>query len=148
MASDSEKFSYRARRLRFTNGRSATVLELAGAIDPDTMSEFATILMMTVKGDGSSLVADFTNLLYISPSGVDMFMRYARETEAAGGAVVVCGLSLMMRIMLKAVGCLPQLKVAPDQLRAAGMCIGGEKKTVQRERRGCAVGGGLAVVAV
>lgn len=77
----------------------AVVLSPAGRIDHTHADSFGAALAPHVRdcrGDGASLVIDFSNVSFISSIGLRALMIAIKQVKPQGGRMVLCALSPMV----------------------------------------------------
>jgi anti-anti-sigma factor len=99
----------------------ALVLALAGQVDSAAAPALAGRLEEAVNAPASRIVLDLERLEYIGSAGFRALLVAAKHSSAAGGRIVVCGLSERMRQLFEIAGFLELFPVARD--RAAAIAL-------------------------
>lgn len=91
-----------------------TILSLTGRISHASASELVTAFTRH-GGSGRPVVVDLSGVDYVSSAGFHAFEQAARQLQAAGAALIVCGLQDAVRPAFTLAGPIPALIVATDR---------------------------------
>ena len=79
--------------IRRNDRDSAAVIELQGRLDITSSPELEAAANEILANGQGTLVIDCSGLKYISSSGLRVLLIAARQFSAAGGRLVLCGVS-------------------------------------------------------
>jgi anti-sigma B factor antagonist len=91
-----------------------TILSLAGRISHASVGELVTAFKRH-GGDAHPVIVDLSGVDYVSSAGFHAFEQAARQLQAAGGALILCGLQDAVRPAFTLAGVIPALTVATDR---------------------------------
>jgi len=80
------------------------LLSVSGRLDAMTAPDFEKACMGLLKEGNTNVVADLSNLEYISSAGLRSFLFAAKKLKATGGDLRFCGLSGMVKEVFKVSG--------------------------------------------
>jgi len=69
------------------------ILSLSGRLDATTAKTFQERILSVINSGAQRLVVDFSQLEYISSSGVQVFYQVSVKLKEKGGRIVFCRLS-------------------------------------------------------
>src|SRR5215475_15956739 len=69
------------------------ILSLSGRLDATTAKTFQERILSVIDSGAQRLVVDFSQLEYISSSGVQVFYQVSVKLKEKGGRIVFCRLS-------------------------------------------------------
>lgn len=96
----------------------AMVVTVAGRVDSATAREFENALIPPIEGGQRFLVVDFSNVDYISSSGLRVLLMSAKRMSAAQGIFRLCGVSDQVLNVLEIAGFTRIVSIS-DDLEAA-----------------------------
>ncbi len=94
------------------------VLTLAGRVGHASGPVLAETLTRLLEIGNPCLVVDFTGVDYISSAGLEVLERAAATAAAAGGALIVTGVSDPVRMAFDLAGILSTLPSEPSRAQA------------------------------
>lgn len=100
-----------------------TAIAVGGRLDSTSAPALDERLRAAVSRPGAGVVVDLARLAYISSAGFRVLLLAAKEAEATGSRLVLCGLAGPVRQLFEIGGFLPLFKVAEsraDALTRAG----------------------------
>lgn len=102
--------------LRVTQDRrdGILVISLTGRISHASAGLFRRTLDEAIQRGAAHLVIDLGGVDYLSSSALPILQDVHTRLAAIGGALVLCGLTETVRIVLDLSGLLPQLAVEPS----------------------------------
>lgn len=103
---------------RSDEGDGITVLHLEGFLDAHTAPEFEKAIQGEIDQNRFKLIADGTNLTYISSAGLGVFMGFVEEVRENGGDIKISGLIPKVRSVFEILG-FPEIFDIMDDLPAA-----------------------------
>jgi len=102
--------------VRETGG--VNILDFSGNLDTNT-APAAEIEVNKLIGEGEEkIVFNFSNLNYISSSGLRVLLATAKKLSASGGAMKVCGLNSVVQEVFDISGFASILSLAVDEEEA------------------------------
>ncbi len=79
------------------NEAMCTVIAVTGRLDTRTAPEWEKQCGDIIQSGGSKFVLDLTALEYVSSAGLRCVLSIAKKLKASGGALVLCGLSGLVK---------------------------------------------------
>ena len=70
----------------------AVIIKVSGRMDAESASTFEEMCQDTVKAGNANLIADFTDLEYVSSMGLRSILAAAKTAQDRGGNLTICGL--------------------------------------------------------
>jgi anti-anti-sigma factor len=100
------------------------VLVLAGRVAHASSRALDERISRLLHAGNVRLVMDFTGVDYVSSAGLDVVGRAAASAEAAGGALIVTGLSDPVRMVFDLAGVLASVACAESREEAIARASG------------------------
>jgi anti-anti-sigma factor len=99
--------------MEFTSSKNNDfyVLDVKGRMDATTAHEFEKQGRMWLEQNEKSILIDMSGVEYISSAGLRSILVAAKETKAAGGEMIFCGLSGIVAEVFKMSGFEAMFKV-------------------------------------
>ena len=94
------------------------VAVFVGSLDTNTASEAEQTFGQVIAAGGSKILADFTQLAYISSAGLRVLLATAKQLRGAGGDLRLCGLNETVQEVLDISGFSSILTIAESQADA------------------------------
>jgi anti-anti-sigma factor len=83
---------------------SYLALHLSGRLDTSNYGELEKKLVAFIDGGEKMIAIDCSNMVYISSSGLRVFLMALKKTSAIGGKLVLCGLQDNIREIFEIAG--------------------------------------------
>lgn len=71
---------------------NATVVRVSGRMDAENASSFEDVCSEAIRTGTTRLIADLTELEYVSSMGLRSILAVAKTAQSKGGALSLCGL--------------------------------------------------------
>ena len=75
----------------------AVILALSGKLDATTAKTFEDRILGVINSGAQRLVVDLSQLVYVSSSGLRVFLLAAKRLQATDGKIVLCALKDQIR---------------------------------------------------
>lgn len=105
-------------KLTDTKQGTVTVVAVGGRLDGTGAPELETHCRALILAGGIHLLLDFEGVDYISSAGLRSLLVIAKQIKAAGGGLVLCSLTAMVREVLEISGFDKILTVTADRTAA------------------------------
>jgi len=109
----------------FDSVDGALLAQPGGRIDSNTAGQFEQELLTRIEAGEARVVLDFSALDYISSAGLRVVLMAAKRTQAAQGALALCGLNESIREVFEISGFLSILTVCEGRDEALLAVTGG-----------------------
>lgn len=93
------------------------IIEVSGDVDASSSIHLDTAISKAI-GEKTDIIADLTNLSYISSAGLGVFMSYLQELENNDQKLILCGLNEKVLEVFQILG-LDQLLIIKDNIEEA-----------------------------
>ena len=90
------------------------IIGIAGRLESSTSEALENTLVSRIDDGNIKIVIDFTELEYISSSGLRTLLMAAKKIKARQGGFVMSGMGTHIREVFEVVGLLPILTVIDD----------------------------------
>jgi len=77
--------------IKKTTINQVEIFEISGRIDANNAKDFENVLVQSIEGGATKMIADLTNLEYISSSGLRIFLFVAKKI-GKNGFIHLCSL--------------------------------------------------------
>jgi anti-anti-sigma factor len=104
--------------IRVRDERGVKVAEVEGRIDTATSRVFEQRCAEVIDGGARKMALDLAAVAYISSAGLSSVLAVVKRMGAAGGAIVVCGLTGVVKEVFAISGFDTIMPVVPDLARA------------------------------
>jgi anti-anti-sigma factor len=94
------------------------VLRVSGRMDAENAPQFEGICQSCIAEGYTSLVADLSELAYVSSMGLRSFLSVAKTLQSKGGALRLCGLKGLVKQVFEITG-LMQINSVYDTVESA-----------------------------
>jgi anti-sigma B factor antagonist len=106
-------------QLQRTISGGLVTLGLEGYLDAHTAPAFEKAVQQEIDAGNMRLIADCTNLTYISSAGLGVFMSFIEDIRAAGGDLKICGLQPKVAQVFEVLGFESIFEIVPTAADAA-----------------------------
>ncbi len=89
-------------KTRAQNG--ATIIELSGSLDGNTVNEAQEKIMPLLSANNFSLLLDLKSCSYISSAGLRLLLMAAKQLSIQGGVLLLIGLSAEIKDVMEMTG--------------------------------------------
>jgi anti-sigma B factor antagonist len=90
---------------------NATVVRVSGRMDAENASSFEDACSAAIRGGNAKLIADVTELEYVSSMGLRSFLTVAKTAQSKGGSLSLCGLRGLPRQVFEMTRLMPLFPV-------------------------------------
>ena len=80
------------------------VLQVSGRLDTSNYGDLEKKLVACIDGGEHTIAIDCSDMVYISSSGLRVFLMALKKTTAVGGKLVLCGLQDNIREIFEIAG--------------------------------------------
>ncbi len=99
-------------------------IEPQGRLDAITVPALEAVLDQHLAANHVRLVLDMAGVAYLSSSGLRALLRARKSAQAAGGDVVLCGMTPRVREVFEMIGFTSLFRVFDDVADAAASFVG------------------------
>jgi anti-anti-sigma factor len=96
------------------------IFAVSGRVDLSGVAEFQEGVTRAIEAGARKIVMDLSGLLYISSSGLGVFVLALKQLQPLGGEMVLAGASSHVRHILQIVGFEKLFRSFPDTREALG----------------------------
>jgi len=101
-----------------TKSDDATILKLEGRLDTNTASSFENKLMGLINNNEHKIVIDFTQLDFISSSGLRVLLMAGKKLKTVNGKLGLCALREHVKEVFDVAGFTMLFTMFPNQEEA------------------------------
>lgn len=102
-------------QLQETKEGDVLILTLEGHLDTAAAPQFEERLLKLIAGGESRVLVDCAKLDYVNSAGLKVFLLAAKQLDAAGGKLVLCGLTPSVQSIFDMIGFSKIMNLALDQ---------------------------------
>lgn len=95
-----------------------TIVRPNGRMDFNALMEFNALLNKTVQGGAKKLLLDFSDLEYLSSSGIRTLVDCQKQVDAQKGTLAFCALNSQIKELFQVVQLDKVFKIYPSEFEA------------------------------
>jgi len=107
----------------YESTKNIWVVTPAGRMDATLASALDDLLQTLIQQGRTRLVVDFEKVSYLASSGLKALIAARRTTHAAGGEIVLAGLSPRVREVLEITGLDRLFRIVPSRAEALDLFV-------------------------
>jgi anti-anti-sigma factor len=104
--------------ITLTKANDTVVLQLEGRLDTNTSTSFEAKLLDLIDTNENKIVVDFTNLDFISSSGLRVLLMAGKKLKTTNGKLGLCSLQDHIKEVFDVAGFTMLFSMFPDQEEA------------------------------
>lgn len=95
-----------------------TIIKPSGRMDFNALMEFSALLNQTLQGGARKMLLDFSDLDYLSSSGIRTMVECQKQVDAQKGTLAFCSLNSQIKELFQVVQLDKVFKIYPSEFEA------------------------------
>ena len=120
------RLEYQIREVSASGVQPATLVELSGSVDPDTLEIFEGLMDKLIDAGKRRIIYDFHKIKYINSTGMGMMVQFNDTLSEDGGGLVLMRIQPKVLLVVEMLGLQALFKIAANQAEALQGLSGGE----------------------
>ena len=120
------RLEYQMREVSAEGYETATLVELAGSIDPDTLEIFEEAMDQLTEAGKIRVIFDMHRLKYINSTGMGMMVQFVDSLREEGGGLVLLRMQPKVLLVVEMLGLQELFQIVSTEAEALVALAGGE----------------------
>jgi anti-sigma B factor antagonist len=120
------RLEFSLREISAPEFQPATVVDMIGSIDPDTLEIFESLMDRLVEEGKVRLAFDLSRLKYINSTGMGMMVQYVDTLMEEGGGLVLMNMQPKVLLVVEMLGLQELFQIVSGEAEALKALSGGE----------------------
>ena len=112
------RLEYQIREVSASGVQPATLVELSGSVDPDTLEIFEGLMDKLIDAGKRRIIYDFHKIKYINSTGMGMMVQFNDTLSEDGGGLVLMRIQPKVLLVVEMLGLQALFKIAANQAEA------------------------------